>query len=55
MEGRHIILAGIWAFTLMLLIGFFMTGTSMEFLGYLILFFIAFVFSLITEFLLVKK
>jgi hypothetical protein len=55
MEGRHIILAGIWAFTLILLIGFFMTGTSMEFLGYLILFFIAFVFSLITEFLLVKK
>jgi hypothetical protein len=55
MESKHIIIAGIWVVTIIILIGFFATGTKMEFLGYLILLFIAFVFSLITEFLLAKK
>ena len=55
MESKHIIIAGIWTFTIIILIGFFVTGTELEFLGYLILLFIAFVFSLITEFLLAGK
>jgi len=55
MESKHIIIAGIWAFVIIIIIGFFVTGTEMEFLGYLILLFIAFVFSLITEFLLAKS
>jgi len=55
MESKHIIVAGIWAFVIILIIGFFVMGTELEFFGYLILLFIAFVFSLITEFLLTKK
>ena len=55
MESKHIIIAGIWVFTIIIIIGFFVTETGMEFLGYLILLFIAFVLSLITEFLLGKK
>lgn len=55
MESKHIIIAGIWAFVIIILIGFFVMGTELEFFGYLILLFIAFVFSLITEFLLTKK
>jgi len=55
MAGKHIITIGIWVFTIVLLIGFFITGTELEFLGYLILFFIAFVFSLMAEFLLDGK
>ncbi len=55
MAGKHIITTGIWVFTIILVIGFFITGTELEFLGYLILFFIAFVFSLMAEFLLDGK
>jgi hypothetical protein len=55
MESKHIIIAGTWVFTIIITIGFFVTGTELEFLGYLILLFIAFVFSLITEFLLVGE
>ena len=55
MAGEHIITIGIWVFTIVLLIGFFITGTELEFLGYLILLFIAFVFSLMAEFLLDGK
>ena len=55
MAGKHIITTGIWVFTIILIIGFFITGTELEFLGYLILFFIAFVFSLMAEFLLDGK
>jgi len=55
MESKHIIIAGIWVFVIIIIIGFFVTGTELEFFGYLILLFIAFVFSLITEFLLVGK
>ena len=55
MESKHIIIAGIWVFVIIIIIGFFLTGTELEFFGYLILLFIAFVFSLITEFLLVGK
>jgi len=55
MAGKHIITIGIWVFTIVLLIGFFITGTELEFLGYLILLFIAFVFSLMAEFLLDGK
>jgi len=55
MESKHIILAGIWVVVIIILIGFFTTGIQIEFFGYLILLFIAFVFSLITEFLLTEK
>ncbi len=55
MESKHIIIAGLWTFVIIIIIGFFATGTKLEFFGYLILLFIAFVFSLITEFLLVGK
>ena len=55
MESKHIIIAGIWVFAIIIIIGFFITGTGMEFIGYLILLFIAFVLSLITEFLLGKR
>jgi hypothetical protein len=55
MESKHIIIAGIWVVVIVIMIGFFATGIKMEFFGYLILLFIAFVFSLITEFLLAKK
>ena len=52
MESKHLIIAGIWTFTTIVVIGFFVTRIGVEFFGYLILLFIAFVFSLITEFLL---
>jgi len=55
MESKHLIIAGIWAAVIIIIIGFFITGTKTEFLGYLILLFTAFIFSLITEFLLTKK
>lgn len=55
MVGKHIITIGIWVFTIILIIGFFVTGTKLEFLGYLILLFIAFVFSLMAEYLLDGK
>lgn len=55
MESKHIIIAGIWAFVIIIIIGFFIMGTELIFFGYLFLLFIAFVLSLITEFLLTKK
>ncbi len=55
MESKHLIIAGIWAVVIIIIIGFFLTGTKTEFFGYLILLFIAFIFSLITEFLLTKR
>jgi hypothetical protein len=55
MESKNLIIAGIWVCTIIIMIGFFVTGINMEFFGYLILLFLAFVFSLITEFLLSKK
>ena len=55
MESKHIIIAGLWIFVIVIIIGFFATGTELEFLGFLILLFIAFIFSLIAEFLLVGK
>lgn len=55
MESKHLIISGIWAVVIIVIIGFFLTGTSLEFLGYLILLFIAFVFSLMTELLLRGK
>ena len=55
MESKHLIIAGIWSVIIIIIIGFFITGIGLEFFGYLLLLFIAFVFSLITEFLLVGK
>lgn len=55
MESRHIIIAGIWVFAICILIGFFVTSIQVEFFGYLIVLFLAFILSLITEFLLSKK
>jgi hypothetical protein len=55
MESKHLIIAGIWVVVIIMIIGFFVTGIRLEFLGYLALLFIAFVFSLITEFLLTRK
>ncbi|MBN2599979.1 MAG: hypothetical protein JXA75_05515 [Candidatus Thermoplasmatota archaeon] len=55
MESKHLIIAGIWIFAISIVIGFFVTGVNVEFFGYLMLLFIAFVFSLITEVLLTKK
>ncbi len=55
MESKHLIIGGIWAVVIIVIIGFFLTGTSLEFFGYLILLFIAFVFSLMTELLLRGK
>jgi len=55
MESKNIIIAGIWAAVIIIVIGFFITGTSLEFLGYLILLAIAFIFSLVTEFLIAEK
>jgi len=55
MESKHLIIAGIWVVVIILIVGFFVTGSEMEFFGYVVLLFIAFLFSLITEFLLAKK
>jgi hypothetical protein len=55
MESRSIIIGGIWVFVIVIIIGFFITGIKIEFFGYLMLLFIAFILSLITEFLLNKK
>lgn len=55
MESKHFIIIGIWTAVIILFIGFFLTGTSLEFLGYLILLVIAFVFSMMTEVLLRGK
>ena len=55
MQSKHLIIAGIWIFAISIVIGFFVTGVNVEFFGYLMLLFIAFIFSLITEVLLTKK
>ena len=55
MESKHLIIAGIWIVVIVIIIGFFATGVRAELLGYLILLFVAFVFSLITEFFLSAK
>jgi len=55
MESKHLIIAGIWAFVIIIIIGFFTTGIKLEFVGYIVLLFLAFIFSLITEFLLTRK
>jgi len=55
MESKHLIIAGIWAAVIIIIIGFFITGTQVEFFGYLLLLFLAFVFSLITEALFSRK
>jgi len=55
MESKHLIIAGIWVVVIVIIIGFFISGTKLEFIGYLLLLFIAFVFSIITEFLLAEK
>ncbi len=55
MESKHLIIAGLWTAVIIIIIGFFITGTSVEFLGYLILLGVAFIFSLIAEFLPTKK
>ena len=55
MEGKHLIIAGIWSVSIIMIIGFFVTGIELEFFGYVIILFIAFLLSLITEFLLTKK
>jgi hypothetical protein len=52
MESKHLIIIGIWIFVIILILGFFTTGTGLEFFGYLILLFIAFICSIITEYLL---
>jgi hypothetical protein len=38
-----------------IIIGFFATGVELEFFGYLVLLFLAYLFSLITEFLVTRK
>jgi hypothetical protein len=55
MDSKNIIIAGIWIAIIIIIIGFFITGTSLEFFGYIVLLAIAFIFSLITEFLLAAK
>ncbi len=55
MESNHIIIAGIWAVVIITILGFFVTDAKLEFVGYLILLFIAFVFSIITEILFTGK
>ena len=55
MESKHLIIAGIWVATIVIIIGFFVTGIELEFFGYLLLLFLAYLFSLITEFLLTRK
>jgi hypothetical protein len=55
MESKHLIIAGLWAAVVVIIIGFFVTGVGLEFFGYLVLLFLAFVLSLITELLLTKK
>ncbi len=55
MESKHLIIAGIWFFVIIVVVGFFVTGIKLEFVGYLALLSLAFVFSLIAEFLLTKK
>jgi len=55
MESKHLIIAGIWIAVIVMIIGFFATGVNLEFFGYLILLFLAYAFSLITEFLLTRK
>ncbi len=55
MESRHLIIIGIWTVVTVMIIGFFATGIDLDFFGYLVLLFIAYVFSLITELLLMRK
>jgi hypothetical protein len=55
MESKHLIITGIWVATIVIIIGFFATGVELEFFGYLVLLFLAYLFSLITEFLVTRK
>ncbi len=55
MESKHIIIIGIWTVVIVMIIGFFATGIDLDYFGYLVLLFIAYVFSIITEFLLMRK
>jgi hypothetical protein len=55
MESKHLIIAGIWAVVIIIIVGFFLTGIKVEFFGYIVLLLLAFILSLITEFLLGKR
>ena len=54
MNPKNLIIIGIWAFLIVLLSGFFIYEIGMEFFGYVILFLLGFIFSIITLYLPVK-
>ena len=51
MNSKNLIIAGIWAFLIIYLAGFFIVGIKMDFVVYLILFILGFIFSIITTYL----
>jgi hypothetical protein len=51
MNNKNIIILGIWTFLIVLVAGFFIFEIEMEFFGYLILFILGFIFSIIATYL----
>ncbi len=55
MNNRNLIIIGIWTFLITLVAGFFIFEIEIEFIGYLILFILGFIFSIITTYLPEKQ
>ena len=51
MNSKNIIILGLWIFLIVLVCSFFIFEIELEFFGYLILFILGFIFSIITFYL----